>query len=90
MVVPVQDFHQRALAGAILTEYCVDLAPVHVQIDVVVGENSGKPLGNSAQAQVRYSALRFERRARDAWFGQCRRFQCHRPDSPPKQCPCTN
>ena len=37
---PVEDVHQRRLAGAVLTEQRVDLARAHIEVDVVVREDT--------------------------------------------------
>src|SRR5205823_6309027 len=39
---PVQDVHQRALAGAVLADECVDLALADLEIDAIVREHAGK------------------------------------------------
>ncbi len=41
---PVQDVHQGGLAGAVLAQQGVDLAPTHVEVDVVVGHHPGVSL----------------------------------------------
>ena len=43
----VQHVHQGRLARAVLAEEGVDLAPPHVQIDVVVGDDAGIQLRHS-------------------------------------------
>ena len=44
VVEPVEDVHERRLAGAVLAEERVHLAPAQVEVDVVVGEDAGEPL----------------------------------------------
>ena len=46
---PVQDVHQRRLAGAVLAEQGVDLAWLDGQVDVVVGDQVTEALGDAAQ-----------------------------------------
>ena len=48
-VQPVQDLHERALAGSVLSQERVDLAGRDLQMDVVVGKHAGKPLGDPRQ-----------------------------------------
>ena len=43
LVEPVEDVHQRRLAGAVLAEQRVDLALAHVEVDVVVGDDAREP-----------------------------------------------
>ena len=43
-VEPVEDVHQRRLAGAVLAEERVHFARPEVEVDVVVGEHSREPL----------------------------------------------
>src|SRR5262249_33492051 len=52
VVVPVQDFHQRALAGSVFSEHRMDFATKDIEVDVVVGEDTREALRNSAQGQV--------------------------------------
>ena len=37
---PVEDVHQRGLAGAVLAQQRVDLAGPHVEVDAVVGDDA--------------------------------------------------
>jgi hypothetical protein len=53
---PVEDVHQRRLAGAVLAEQRVNLAAAKVEVDVVVGDGAGKDLRDSPA--VREPALR--------------------------------
>ena len=41
---PVEDGHQRRLAGAVLAEQRVHLAPAQVEVDVVVGDDAAREL----------------------------------------------
>ena len=41
---PVEDVHQRRLAGAVLAEERMDLARPNLQVDPVVGDDPGKRL----------------------------------------------
>ena len=50
---PVQDVHQRALAGAVLAEEGVDLAGPDEQVDAVVGDDAGEALGDAAHLEAR-------------------------------------
>ena len=43
--------HQGGLAAAVLTENGQDLTLVHIQVNIVVGHNAAKPLGNAAHAE---------------------------------------
>ena len=47
-VEPVEDVHQRALAGAVLAEQGVDLAGAQVEVDAVVGDDAGEALDDAA------------------------------------------
>jgi hypothetical protein len=53
LIETVQDFHQGALASAIFAQDSVDLAAIDVEVDVVIGQNMGKALGNATKAKVR-------------------------------------
>ena len=48
---PVQDVHERALAGAVLAEQGVDLARLDGQVDAVVGDDAGEALGDAAHLE---------------------------------------
>jgi KipI family sensor histidine kinase inhibitor len=48
---PVQDVHERRLAGAILAEQGVDLAGTHVEIDRIVGDDAGVSLRDAAHLE---------------------------------------
>ena len=52
-VEPVEDVHQRRLAGAVLAEQRVHLAAAEVEVDVVVGEHAREPLRDPAQLEER-------------------------------------
>ena len=47
---PVEDVHQRCLAGAVLAEQGADLAGLDGQVDVVIGDEAAEPLGDAAAA----------------------------------------
>ena len=49
---PVEDVHQRRLAGAVLAEQGADLAGLDGQVDVVIGHEAAEPLGDAAQFQL--------------------------------------
>ena len=51
LVEPVEDVHQRRLAGAVLAEQRVHLAAPQVEIDVVVRDDPRKPLRDPAELQ---------------------------------------
>src|SRR5690606_7215470 len=44
---PVEDLHQRRLAGAVLADQRVDLAPLDLEVDVVVREDEPEALGDA-------------------------------------------
>jgi len=44
----VQNFHQRRFARAVFAKERVNLAGVHIEMDVIVGEHAGKVFGNVA------------------------------------------
>ena len=48
---PVEDVHERRLAGAVLAEQGVHLAAPEVELDVVGGDDPGVPLRDAAQLQ---------------------------------------
>ncbi len=52
MIHAVQDLHQRAFARAVLTQKGMDLAGLHVKVDVVIGKHTGKLLGDAAHLQA--------------------------------------
>ena len=52
-VEPVEDVHQRRLAGAVLAQQRVHLAAAQVEVDVVVGEHAREPLGDPAELEER-------------------------------------
>ena len=67
---PVQDVHQRALAGAVLAEQGVDLAGPDRQVDAVVGDDARESLGDAAHLQGRRQPRRGDVRVdRDAACG---------------------
>src|SRR5712692_3025724 len=45
---PVQDVHQRALAGPVLPHQRVDLARAHREVDVIIGDDARPGLGDAA------------------------------------------
>ena len=45
---PVQDVHQRGLAGAVLADQRVNLTVLDAEVDVVVGEHARKLPGDAA------------------------------------------
>ena len=57
VVDPVEDLHQRALAGAVLTEQRVHLAGEQIEVDVVVGDQRPEALRDAAGAQQRNPAI---------------------------------
>ena len=48
---PVEDVHERRLAGPVLAEQGVDLARPHVEVDVVVGDDARVALRDPAHLQ---------------------------------------
>ena len=48
---PVEDVHERRLAGAVLAEQGVDLAGPDVEVDAVVGEHAGVALRDPAHLE---------------------------------------
>ena len=46
-VQPVQDAHQGGLAGPVFAQQSVDFPWLQVEIDLVVGNQRSKPLGNA-------------------------------------------
>ena len=55
VVEPVEHVHQRALAGAVLPEQGVDLTLLDHQVDVVVGHQGTKGLGDPTQFELHRS-----------------------------------
>ena len=51
-VEPVEDVHQRRLAGAVLTEETVDLSRLDDEVDVVVRDEGAEPLGDPAEFEL--------------------------------------
>jgi hypothetical protein len=51
VVEPVEDVHQRRLAGAVLSEERVHLAGGDVEVDMVVGKHAGEALGDPAKLE---------------------------------------
>jgi len=49
----VEDVHQRRLAGAVFAQQGMDLAWFQRQVDMVIGQNARKSLGNATQFQNR-------------------------------------
>ena len=64
VVEPVEDVHQRRLAGAVLAEQRMHLAGGDVEVDVVVGEHAGEALGDPAELE-------------NGWLGPLTRRFCH-------------
>ena len=58
LVEAVEDAHERALPGAVLTEQGVHLAGLHVEVDAIVGDHSGEPLRDTAQLEQRQRVAR--------------------------------
>jgi hypothetical protein len=58
LVQPEHDVHQRALAGAVLAEEAMDLAPSEHEVDVGVGEHAREPLRDPADLEHRRLAVR--------------------------------
>ena len=54
---PVEDVHERGLAGAVLAEQGVDLARADVEVDVVVGDHARVALGDAAHLERRRGDL---------------------------------
>ena len=50
-VEPVQDVHQRGLAGAVLAEQCVHLAAADVEADVVIGDDAREDLADPSHLE---------------------------------------
>ena len=46
---PVEDLHQRGLAGTVLADDGVNGALAHLQADVAVGDHSREALGDAGQ-----------------------------------------
>ena len=59
---PVEDVHERRLAGAVLAEQGVDLAGADLQIDLVVGDHARIALGDAPHLEGRRDHRRFPRR----------------------------
>jgi hypothetical protein len=51
LVQPVQDVHQRRLAGAVLTEQRVNLAARQLEVDMVVGDDARERLDDPAHLE---------------------------------------
>ena len=49
---PVEDVHQRRLAGAVLAEQRVDLARLDGEVDAVVGDEAAKTLRDPTQLEL--------------------------------------
>ena len=56
-VQPVEHVHQRALAGAVLTEQRVDLALAEVEVHVVVGDHAREPHRDPPKLEERRGVL---------------------------------
>ena len=61
VVQPVEDVHQRRLAGAVLAEQGVYLTAQQLEVNVVVREHAGELLGDAVQLE-------------DGWLGHASRF----------------
>ena len=63
---PVQDVHQRGLAGPVLAEQAADLAGSDLEVDVVVGHEAAEALRDPAQLKFHgrpsYGCSRDDRR----------------------------
>ncbi len=57
LVQPVDDVHQRRLAGSVLAEQAEDLSPAHVQRDRVVGEHAGECLRDAYEPESRLAPV---------------------------------
>ena len=57
VVEPVEDVHQRRLAGAVLAEQRVHLALAEIEADVVVGDDAGEALRDPAHLEDRFCLL---------------------------------
>src|SRR5664279_4883635 len=68
---PIQDVHQGALAGAVLTEQGVDLAGSHDEIDAVVGDDPRIAFGDPAHLKGRGRYVR----GTEAGAGRCGRHR---------------
>jgi len=52
LIEAVENFHQRALARAVLAQQSVDFAGAHVKINPVAGQHTGEALGDAAHLHV--------------------------------------
>jgi hypothetical protein len=52
LVEPVQDIHERRLAGAVLAEQPVNLTGLHEQVDVLVRDHAREALGDPPQLEL--------------------------------------
>lgn len=43
----VEDLHEGAFAGTVLADKGMHLAPLHLEVDAVVGKHQGEPLGDA-------------------------------------------
>ena len=59
LVQPVQDVHQRGLAGAVLAEQRMDLAGLDDQVDGIVGDQRAEALGDRAELEFHGGAFPF-------------------------------
>ena len=53
---PVEDLHQRALAGAVLADQGVDLAPFDLEVDTLVGDDQREALADALHADCGWHA----------------------------------
>ena len=51
LIEPVEDFHQRAFAGAVLAQQGVNFPGLHIEIDMIIGQDAGKALGDIPHLQ---------------------------------------
>ncbi len=56
LVQPVEDFHQRAFARAILAEQRVNLARLDVEVNAVVGDQRAEAFGDAAHLKQGHRA----------------------------------
>jgi hypothetical protein len=80
---PVEDLHERRLAGAVLTDDRVHVAALDGDVDVAVGHDTREPLGDAAQLHGRRGVAAAggdglgggdgaRSRGESRWAGRCR------------------
>ena len=90
LVQPEHRVHERALAGAVLAEEAQDLALAQRQVDVLVGDDPGEPLGEPRTSRIGWTGVAhappepwWSRRAgtaaRAAPARRCDRYYCGSP-----------